>query len=620
MKDMENGTAENKTGFSKIRFCRDRALHDNLEYFWVDMCCIDKSNSTKLQEAINSTFRWHRDATKCYVFLADVSTPSDIGKKSTWRPAFRASRWFTRGWTLQELLAPASVQFFSKEGVYLGDKESLQQDIHEVTGIPRAALQSSPLSEFSISTRMEWIAKRNTTRGEDKAYSLLGIFDVHIPLIYGEEEKNAFRRLRHELGRFLEELAGASINEKVYDVAKYDDPAIRALRVYHYPRIRDKGHQIRLLRLLGGGLGNPEITGQLFDVELDRYGIVREVGYPDEYQRGRPVQYEVLSGSWGTDALMYGIRIIGVNGQAYRHRVTRELASALKSRRRSEDRILWLEVICTNQEDYEERNRQVQMTASIYNSAFQVCVWLGQDNGNFEPAVIFIQEIMQMGSFDSISNDKGSSSKKLSLLQLMQRPWFSTHRAIQDIALARQATLYCGWEELSWEHLAVAIEFLLEEEAVTHCQSEITTTQEVSKYVSPISTFGASILVQATPNTFHRNVEGTHNLHTPVQNIPRTRKSRTRKKKGNPSMRHLEVAPSVYSPPRPLLSLEHLVSRFSAFKSPHPMDAIYSFLAISKDTSPLAEDFEVHDNSMEALMSKIFSLLRHSLRELHSVV
>jgi len=309
---------------------------------------------------------------------------------------------------------------------------------------------------------------------------------------------------------------------------------------------------------------------------------------------------------------MYGIRIIGVNGQAYRHRVTRELASALKSRRRSEDRILWLEVICTNQEDYEERNRQVQMTASIYNSAFQVCVWLGQDNGNFEPAVIFIQEIMQMGSFDSISNDKGSSSKKLSLLQLMQRPWFSTHRAIQDIALVRQATLYCGWEELSWEHLAVAIEFLLEEEAVTHCQSKITTTQEVSKYVSPISTFGASILVQATPNTFHRNVEGTHNLHTPVQNIPRTRKSRTRKKKGNPSMRHLEVAPSVYSPPRPLLSLEHLVSRFSAFKSPHPMDAIYSFLAISKDTSPLAEDFEVHDNSMEALMSKIFSLLRHT--------
>jgi len=137
---------------------------------------------------------------------------------------------------------------------------------------------------------MEWIAKRNTTRGEDKAYSLLGIFDVHIPLIYSEEEKNAFRQLRHELRRFLEELAGASINEKVYNVAKYDDPAVRALRAYHYPRIRDKGHQIRLLRLLGGGLGNPEITGQLFDVELDRYGIFREVGYPDEYQRCRPVQ------------------------------------------------------------------------------------------------------------------------------------------------------------------------------------------------------------------------------------------------------------------------------------------------------------------------------------------
>ena len=124
----------------------------------MDTCCIDKSNNTELTEAINSMFRWYQDAARCYTYLADVSTPGyDADPQSCqriWEASFRESRWFTRGWTLQELIAPASVEFFSSEGKRLGDKKSLQQQIYEITGIPIQALQGNPFSHFSVAERM----------------------------------------------------------------------------------------------------------------------------------------------------------------------------------------------------------------------------------------------------------------------------------------------------------------------------------------------------------------------------------------------------------------------------------------------------------------------------------
>jgi heterokaryon incompatibility protein (HET) len=204
-KDMMDGTGQSKPGYDKIRFCGEQARRDGLQYFWIDTCCIDKSNSTELQEAINSMFRWYRDAAKCYVYLADVSRPAldaDItSSQLPWEMSFRKSRWFTRGWTLQELVSPASVEFFSKEREQLGDKSSLERHIHEATGIPVRAIQGSSLSDFSVPERMSWVEKRETTRKEDKAYSLLGIFDVYMPLIYGEGRENAFKRLREEIDK-----------------------------------------------------------------------------------------------------------------------------------------------------------------------------------------------------------------------------------------------------------------------------------------------------------------------------------------------------------------------------------------------------------------------------------
>ncbi|KAH8592628.1 hypothetical protein B0O99DRAFT_689484 [Bisporella sp. PMI_857] len=204
--DIKDGTGKNKAGYTKIQFCGEQAKRDSLRYFWVDTCCIDKRNSTELAEAVNSMFRWYRAATKCYVYLLDVSWPysntSILSAEPFWH-TFRESRWFTRGWTLQELIAPGSVDFFSREGKLLGNKTSLEKDICEATGIPAKALQGSSLSEFSVTERISWTERRQTAIAEDRAYSLLGIFDVNMPLIYGEGREKATKRLREEIDKAM---------------------------------------------------------------------------------------------------------------------------------------------------------------------------------------------------------------------------------------------------------------------------------------------------------------------------------------------------------------------------------------------------------------------------------
>ncbi|KAI8930900.1 hypothetical protein NX059_011915 [Plenodomus lindquistii] len=200
-KDLTEGREKIKAGYSKLTFCKQQALRDGLEYFWVDTCCIDKSSSAELTEAINSMFQWYHDAAKCYVYLSDVSTATLDGTDRFSRQSFKESRWFTRGWTLQELIAPTSVDFFSVEGKRIGDRTSLLQDIHDITGISPRALQGTPLPEFTIDTRFSWAEKRNTKRGEDKAYSLLGIFGISMPMIYGEGKEKAFRRLHEEIAK-----------------------------------------------------------------------------------------------------------------------------------------------------------------------------------------------------------------------------------------------------------------------------------------------------------------------------------------------------------------------------------------------------------------------------------
>ncbi|KAK3384088.1 heterokaryon incompatibility protein-domain-containing protein [Lasiosphaeria ovina] len=184
-----------KKGYRKVTETCRLALEHGLDWVWVDTCCIDKTSSAELTESINSMFRWYQQAAICFVYLSDLSTRDNLEVR------LPACRWFTRGWTLQELIAPKDVSFYDKKWQPRGTKISLVNIINTITGISIPALKSeSRLSRFSVAKRMSWAARRTTTRAEDTAYSLLGIFDVNMPLIYGEGI-NAFRRLQEEIMR-----------------------------------------------------------------------------------------------------------------------------------------------------------------------------------------------------------------------------------------------------------------------------------------------------------------------------------------------------------------------------------------------------------------------------------
>jgi hypothetical protein len=186
----------------KIDGCCEKALKHRVGYVWVDTCCIDKCSSAELSEAINSMWNWYGESRVCYAYLSDVPPGTDVYDKDS---AFSRSRWFTRGWTLQELLSPKRVVFYDASWNLIGRKSTDSADegfailLDRVTGIPHRALNRPwNLKSFSIAQRMSWAAHRTTTRVEDVAYSLLGLFEINMPLLYGEGTR-AFVRLQEEL-------------------------------------------------------------------------------------------------------------------------------------------------------------------------------------------------------------------------------------------------------------------------------------------------------------------------------------------------------------------------------------------------------------------------------------
>jgi hypothetical protein len=188
--DLTNGTGRDKPGYKKILFCGAQAAQDKIQYFWLDTCCISKSSSAELTEAINSMFKWYRASEVCYAFLSDLEPGNE---------SLRECKWFQRGWTLQELIAPSNVRFYDKKWNFRGDKLSLRSELASITQIDPGVLTNVvSLAEVPVAVRMSWAATRKTTREEDRAYSLLGIFQINMPMLYGEGEK-AFIRLQEEI-------------------------------------------------------------------------------------------------------------------------------------------------------------------------------------------------------------------------------------------------------------------------------------------------------------------------------------------------------------------------------------------------------------------------------------
>ena len=189
--DFAKPDRRSSAGWEKTVKCCELAAADGWRYVWVDTCCIDKSSSAELTEAINSMWKWYRESQMCYVHLADCY--SSHGNRD-----LRDSRWFTRGWTLQELLAPERVVFYDANWQEMGSRSYLQHEISEICNI--APFHFKDPTAASVATKMSWASSRVTTREEDLAYSLLGLFDINMSLIYGEGSK-AFFRLQSEIIR-----------------------------------------------------------------------------------------------------------------------------------------------------------------------------------------------------------------------------------------------------------------------------------------------------------------------------------------------------------------------------------------------------------------------------------
>ncbi|KAF1953716.1 HET-domain-containing protein [Byssothecium circinans] len=202
LRDLQSPAASTKKGFTKLKRCCEKAASDGFHYVWIDTCCIDKTSSAELSESINSMYQWYKGSYICYVYLADFTiTP---GSSALDNENFARARWWTRGWTLQELLAPVTVEFYDSNWVEYGTKVSLREQITKVSGIDEAILRGENPLRRNVAVRMSWAAHRNTTRIEDQAYCLLGLFGVNMPLLYGEGER-AFGRLQEEIMRVRED-------------------------------------------------------------------------------------------------------------------------------------------------------------------------------------------------------------------------------------------------------------------------------------------------------------------------------------------------------------------------------------------------------------------------------
>lgn len=198
--DLASGKYQHLEGYQKLAGCCKLSRHDGYQYTWIDTCCIDKSSSAELSEAINSMFRWYQKSSICYAYLCDIGVATR---------KIAESKWFKRGWTLQELLAPDIVVFLNKNWGQIGSKTDpgLAWDIADSSSIDIELLLArrdislgitERLRRYTIAQKLSWAARRETTRKEDHAYCLLGLFEVNMPLLYGEGDK-AFLRLQQEI-------------------------------------------------------------------------------------------------------------------------------------------------------------------------------------------------------------------------------------------------------------------------------------------------------------------------------------------------------------------------------------------------------------------------------------
>lgn len=373
-------------------------------------------------------------------------------------------------------------------------------------------------------------------------------------------------------------------------------------RSAHYDPLPKKRGAIRLLKLFSSSSNNPYVECELITPKEDS----------GELEDGNThIQYEALSWCWGTEGKTSYISIR--KGQrTYAKYVSPGLFAALRALRHHQKiRYLWVDAICIDQENLNEKNHQVEMMAEIYGNAVRVCIWLGDATNTSQVALRFIKkEVLQLQNFDDLCESPEASSKWRALLQLMQRPWFSRRWVVQEIALARKAVIYCGTDKISWNKFAIAVELFVEVETATHRLSEVMKKDpkyyHVPGWFEYVSALGASLLVDATGRLFRDNKEERHlgesapeveserdsdfdivsesDTVSEVSSDPEATFDNDAKSANNSE----NVSDTKNGKRHPLLGLEYLVSSLSIFDTTVPHDTIYALLAIAKDTTPIA--------------------------------
>ena len=305
-------------------------------------------------------------------------------------------------------------------------------------------------------------------------------------------------------------------------------------------------NKVRLLRLYPAGPSQSTIDGELHETDLIR-------------PSSDPHEFHAVSWCWGKGAANRSLRLRSED-KMFSFPISENLESALRGLRyEDQDRLLWIDAICIDQDDITERNEQVPKMDQIYGQAVQVCIWLGEGNPESKMALDFIKsKVLSLWKFDELCENTDFAPHWAALIRLMSRPWFSRRWVVQEIALTRKGTLQCGREVIDWQDFADAVSLFVEVESATHRLSEVMKKDETFNHIPDffghVPALGAALLVDATSNLF-RSLED---------------------KEGKPER-------------KPLSSLEYLVSRLSVFEATQPRDTIYALLAIAKDTTPQAK-------------------------------
>ncbi|KAL8956398.1 MAG: hypothetical protein Q9193_006083, partial [Seirophora villosa] len=285
---MRKNRAESGPGLTKIHAFCTLALQKGYEWVWVDTCCIDKKSSAELSEAINSMFHWYSNADECVVYLSDVVLKDQHAGDADFDVEFSASAWFTRGWTVQELLAPRHLTFYDADWKEIGSKRELAPKIAAATGIGIQYVWKSPsksmadargrrevIEEASVATRMSWVSRRQTSRSEDIAYCMLGLFNVNMPLLYGEGAVKAFLRLQSEiLSKSEDETIFAWTSDS------YSDPEGSSSLLATEPRFFANSGEYSPIPYRGGALLHSD--GQLLRFWTTNRGLALQVPFYDD--------------------------------------------------------------------------------------------------------------------------------------------------------------------------------------------------------------------------------------------------------------------------------------------------------------------------------------------------